>query len=419
MKTKAVRIYGVRDLRLEEFELPQIRENEILASVITDTTCTSTYKAVIKGAQHERVPDDIAVNPTIIGHEFSGEIIKAGKKWEHRFRPGMKYAIQPAVNYKGSLAAPGYSFRYTGGAATYIIIPDVVMEMDCLLEYKGEGFYPASLAEPFSCVIAAFRSNYHNDHARHTHEMGIVKNGNTAILGGCGPMGLAAINYLFHCNRKPGLLLITDINENRLKNASDYFTVQEAKNRGIEIKYVNTGKLKDQDATLLSFTGNKGYDDIFVFAPEKDLIAGADRILAKDGCLNFFAGPVDKSFSSGINFYNIHYSTTHIIGSAGGSTNDMIEALVLMSGGMNPAGMVSHVGGINAVIDTTLNLPDLPGVKKLIYTHIDMDLTAISEFEEKGIKEPLFNELHNICVEHDGLWSVKAENYLLNYFGIR
>ena len=30
MKTKAVRLYGKRDLRLEEFELPQIREDEIL-----------------------------------------------------------------------------------------------------------------------------------------------------------------------------------------------------------------------------------------------------------------------------------------------------------------------------------------------------------------------------------------------------
>ena len=31
MKTKAVRLYGESDLRLEEFELPEIKENEILA----------------------------------------------------------------------------------------------------------------------------------------------------------------------------------------------------------------------------------------------------------------------------------------------------------------------------------------------------------------------------------------------------
>ncbi len=415
MKTKAVRLYGVNDLRLEEFELPRVKKDEILASVIADTTCMSTYKAVTKGAEHERVPDDIAVNPTIIGHEFSGEIIYTGEKWRHKFLPGMKYTIQPAINYHGSLDAPGYSFRYIGGAATYIIIPNIVMEMDCLMEYSGGGFFPASLAEPFSCVIGAFRSNYHNNHSQHTHEMGIAEGGNTAILGGCGPMGMAAINYLFYCDRKPGFLLVTDINEERLENASGIFTVNEAKKRGINIKYVNTAGFTDTVDKLLSYTGKRGYDDIFIFAPEKELISTADKLLAKDGCLNFFAGPVARDFLSEVNFYNIHYTTTHIIGSVGGNPDDIREALRLISEGMNPASMVSHIGGIDAVIDTTLNLPDIPGVKKLIYTHINMELTAIQEFKEKGMKDPLFRELHRICRKYNGLWSVEAENCLLNY----
>jgi hypothetical protein len=39
--------------------------------------------------------------------------------------------------------------------------------------------------------------------------------------------------------------------------------------------------------------------------------------------------------------------------------------------------MITHVGGLDAVIDTTLHLPDIPGGKKLIYTQISMPLTAI------------------------------------------
>ena len=31
MKTKALRLYGANDLRLEEFELPEIKDDEILA----------------------------------------------------------------------------------------------------------------------------------------------------------------------------------------------------------------------------------------------------------------------------------------------------------------------------------------------------------------------------------------------------
>ena len=49
----------------------------------------------------------------------------------------MKFSIQPAINYPegpvGILSAPGYSYRYIGGDATYIIIPNEVMELDCLL----------------------------------------------------------------------------------------------------------------------------------------------------------------------------------------------------------------------------------------------------------------------------------------------
>jgi len=41
VKTKAVRIYGANDLRLEEFELPEIKEDEILASIVSDSICMS------------------------------------------------------------------------------------------------------------------------------------------------------------------------------------------------------------------------------------------------------------------------------------------------------------------------------------------------------------------------------------------
>ena len=82
MKTKAVRIYAANDLRLEEFELPEMGEDEILAKVISDSVCMSTHKAAIQGAAHKRVPNDIAEHPTIMGHEFCGEILAVGKKWQ-------------------------------------------------------------------------------------------------------------------------------------------------------------------------------------------------------------------------------------------------------------------------------------------------------------------------------------------------
>jgi threonine dehydrogenase-like Zn-dependent dehydrogenase len=173
MKTKAVRIYGKRDLRLEEFELPELQDNEILARVMSDSICMSSYKAASQGAEHKRVPDDVHTNPTIIGHEFAGIIIEVGSKWQHKFHPGQKFSIQPAMNHMGTLNAPGYSYRFIGGDATYIIIPDIVMEADCLLAYDGEAFYPASLSEPMSCIVGAFHASYHVRPA-YNHIIGIA-----------------------------------------------------------------------------------------------------------------------------------------------------------------------------------------------------------------------------------------------------
>jgi len=151
MKTKAVRIYGKKELRLEEFELPELKDDEILAHVISDSICMSSHKAAMQGADHKRVPDDIHINPTIIGHEFAGVIVEVGKKWQDKFHKGQKFSIQPAMNQMGTLDAPGYSYHYIGGDATYVIIPPIVMESDSLLPYDGEAFFPASLSEPMSC----------------------------------------------------------------------------------------------------------------------------------------------------------------------------------------------------------------------------------------------------------------------------
>ena len=65
MMTKAVRLYGENDLRLEEFELPALKDGEILIKVVSDSVCMSTYKTAMQGAKHLRGPDNVAENPVI------------------------------------------------------------------------------------------------------------------------------------------------------------------------------------------------------------------------------------------------------------------------------------------------------------------------------------------------------------------
>ncbi|HAA25325.1 MAG TPA: L-sorbose 1-phosphate reductase [Ruminiclostridium sp.] len=415
MKTIAVRLYGKNDLRLEEFELPPVKNDEILARIVTDSICMSTYKAVIQGKTHRRVPDDVDKNPVIIGHEFCGEIIEVGSALRDKYHPGMKFTVQTALNRKDDPnAAPGYSYRYIGGSATHVIIPREVMELGCLLEYKGDAYFYGSLAEPMSCIIGAFHAVYHTEAGKYVHEMGIKPGGNMAILAGVGPMGLGAIDYAIHAERKPSRLVVTDIDKARLKRASRLYTAEEAKKNGIELVYVDASAVEDPVGALLNITGGEGYDDVFVFAPVKSVIEQGDKILRKDGCLNFFAGPVDPAFTAGVNFYNVHYNLTHIMGTTGGNTDDMAEALEMMADGrINPSSMITHIGGLDSVIETIMNLPEIPGGKKLIYNNISMELTALDELREKADQNPLFLRLAEIVEANNGLWCGEAEKYLL------
>ena len=417
MKTKAVRLYGKKDLRLEEFELPAIKEDEILAKVVSDSICMSSYKAATQGTDHKRVPDDVAENPIIIGHEFAGELVEIGAKWQHKFKAGQKFSIQPAIYYEegpvGILSAPGYSYQSIGGNSTYVIIPKDVLDQDCLLAYEGPGYYPASLAEPLSCVIGAMHANYHTKPGSYVHDMEIVDGGKMAILAGVGPMGLAAINYvIMREDRKPSLMVVTDIDQARLDRAASIYSPEWAKTKGIELIYKNTSG-ENAVEELKALTGGEGYNDVFVFAPVTPVIEQGDAILSNDGCLNFFAGPSNPDFTAKMNFYNVHYGATHIVGTSGGNNDDMVESLEMFGKGLDPAGLVTHIGGLNSVIDTTLELPNIPGGKKLVYTHKDIPLTAISDFGEKGKNDPLYAKLDEICTKNNGLWSVEAEDYLL------
>ena len=85
----------------------------------------------------------------------------------------------------------------------------------------------------------------------------------------------------------------------------------------------------------------------------------------------------------------------------------------MAAGRLNAAALVTHVGGLNTVIDTVLNLPSIPGGKKLIYTNKDFPMTAITDFAEAGKTDPMFAKLAEICDRNNGLWNLEAEQYLL------
>lgn len=410
MKTTALRLYGVDDIRLEEFELPEIGEDEVLIHVVSDSVCASTYKAIKQGAAHKRVPEDIADNPVIIGHELCGEIVEVGSKLKEEWQVGQKVVVQPALKLPSG-HDPGYSYPYIGGNTRYAVVPKVVLERGCLLPYNGDNFFAGSLAEALGCCIRGFKGLYHTDYTDYSRTDGAKKGGRIAILGGAGPMGIGCVELAVGW-AGVSRVVVTDLNGDRLDFAAGMCPPEKAKEKGVDLRYVNTSGMEDPAKELIALSEG-GFDDVFVMVPVPALFTMAEEICREDGCINFFAGPPVHNMPGSLNLYRVHYDGIHVVGTAGSIPVDMTDVLRLMEEKrINPGALVSHILGLGAAKETLFAMEKPSGAKKVCYNDLDLPLVAIADLEELGKTEPLYKALAEIVKRNGGVWCTEAEEYL-------
>jgi len=411
MKTKAVRLYGAMDMRLEEFELPPIQPDEVLLKVVSDSLCASTYKAVKQGTMHKRVPPDIAENPIIIGHEMAGEIIEVGADLTDRWKVGQKIVIQPALKLPNGYD-PGYSYPYIGGNTQYAVVPKVVLERGCLLPYEGDSYFAGSLAEALGCCIRGYKGLYHTDYTTYIRTDGAKQGGRIAILGGAGPMGIGCVELAIGY-AGVSQVVVTDLNQDRLDYAAKMCSPEEAKKKGVDLRYVNTSGMEDPTDYLLEISEG-GFDDVFVMVPVPALFTLSEKICGEDGCINFFAGPPVHDMPGSLNLYRVHYDGIHVVGTAGSIPQDMVDILHLIEQDkINAGAIVSHILGMKAVPETLFAMEKPNGAKKVCYNELDIPLIAIDDLEELGKTDALYAQLAKIVSRNGGQWCAEAEKYLL------
>ena len=411
MNTKAIRLYGADDIRLEEFALPEITEDEVLIRVVTDSLCASTYKAIRQGPAHKRVPPDVAEKPIIIGHEMCGEILQVGKNAQKDWKPGQKVVIQPALKLPSGYD-PGYSYPYIGGNTQYAVVPKIVLERGCLLPYNGEGYFAGSLAEALGCCIRGYKGLYHTDYTNYVRTDGAKRGGRIAILGGAGPMGIGCVELAIGY-AGVSQVVVTDLNQQRLDYAANMSSPASAAKQGVTLQYINTSGMDDPAQYLLDISEG-GFDDVFVMVPVPALFSMAEKICREDGCINFFAGPPIHDMPGSLNLYRVHYDGIHVVGTAGSIPEDMVDVLELIAEEKIHAGaLVSHILGMNAAPETLFAMGQPSGAKKVCYNELDIPLIAIADLPELGKTNPLYARLAEIVAANGGMWCSEAESYLL------
>jgi L-sorbose 1-phosphate reductase len=283
-----------------------------------------------------------------------------------------------------------------------------------LLPYAGPGWFYGSLAEPVACVLHAFRAQIHRN-LEGTLIAGPVAGGRMALLGAMGPMGMAALDCALHRPLPPRLLVVTSRDIKKLAEAEALFPIADAKARGITLVYLGAPDTCKLPEAAMPLSAAQGFDDVFVFAPDRDLVEAGAALLSQGGCLNMFAGPMDKAFAANINFYNVHYLGAHVTGTYSAQTQDMREALAGMAAGtLDPSYLVTHVGGLDAVPALLPQLPKLSGWKKLIYPALNLPLFALADLPALAASDSRYEPLRALVASHQGRWNVAAETYLLS-----
>src|ERR1700757_2842015 len=178
-------LYGSEDLRIEQIDVPALAADEVLVRVRLALTDGTDLKVWRRG-YHARMIQP----PAVFGHEVVGEIAALGKRVDSRWRVGQRViAANSAPCLRCYHCRRGQEnlcedLLFNNGAyAEYLRIPGRIVMENMLEVPHSVDDGSAALVEPLACVL------------RGIHEME-VRTGDTAVVIGCGPIGLKFVRML-------------------------------------------------------------------------------------------------------------------------------------------------------------------------------------------------------------------------------
>jgi L-iditol 2-dehydrogenase len=383
---------GPGELAVRTVPVPRPGPQELLGRVDAAGICTSVNKLLDQGAAHPLMHGwDPAQHPVIVGDEGTVTLVAVGEDLVDRYAPGRRYAVQPAVDlapithlerYRdGGRGVAKIAVGYTlpGLLAEFVLIGQEVLAAGCLLPLPEDALPAAhaAIAEPISCVISSHAHHLHlvqpDPTQARTAACGLRPGGVVVVIG-AGPMGRLHVDLALAAG--PRAVIATARRPERLAWLRQTFG-ERAAALGIRLETVDatSGGLA---AVVDRLSGGRGADDVIVTAADGGVVEAAQRLVARYGVLDLFAGLPPGREHIAVDARFVHYQELNITGSSGGGPWDLSEALRLMAdGAIDPAAHIAHIGDLEHVPQLLAMARDgrVEG-KALVYPHRRSDAIA-------------------------------------------
>ena len=309
----ALRLYGKNDIRLEEVPVPEIGDGELLLKIDAAAICGTDVRMWKNGK--EGVSEK---HPLILGHEFSGEIVKVGKGVPEVYRLGVKVAAQPnvgcgicdmCVSGRPHLCKSyrAFGINMDGAMAEYMRVPaDVVNKGNLYILPEGVTPAEAAVVEPLSATFNGFSKCF-------------VKPGEYAMVVGAGPIGCCHAMLL---NMAGAVVLMNDISAERLAEVRE------------KLPFVETYAGDDLPGFVQKWTRGKGLDIAITACPVPAVQASVLPMMGYGGRVNFFGGIPENKQPVAINTNYIHYKELIVTGSTRQSTSQYRQTMDFIASGL-------------------------------------------------------------------------------------
>jgi len=244
---KAAMLYGVKDLRIEIIEVPEVGAGEVLVRVKVATTCGTDLKIFQRG-----YVEKVIKLPTVFGHEWAGEVVEVGEglEWPRknmRVRAGNSApCLHCTMCRKGKYNLCENMIWLWGAYAEYIKVPARMVLVNMQEIPQHVSYEEAAITEPLACVL-------------HGAEKANIRLGDTVTIIGAGPIGL--LHLLTAKKNGAGKIISIDLVEERLNFA---------KKLGAD-ETINAGK-ENVVETVLQLTGGYGADVVIEAKLDTELL---------------------------------------------------------------------------------------------------------------------------------------------------